>query len=84
MHAQPPFFERLRHKIGRPRLFVAQFGMGMDASSEGLDFVSRGQDFRNEFHDAFDLGEVLGDLYRTNHSTLNGVMRNWHGRAPRT
>jgi hypothetical protein len=30
--------------------------MGMDTSSERLDLVARGQDFRNEFHDAFDRG----------------------------
>jgi hypothetical protein len=52
--AQSPFFETLSNKIRRSNLFVSQFGMGVDASSERLDFVSRGQDFRNEFHDAFD------------------------------
>ncbi|MDG0025355.1 hypothetical protein [Trinickia sp. Y13] len=54
MNPQPPLFKALRDEIGRARFFVAQFGEGMDASSQGLDFVSRGQDFRYEFHDAFD------------------------------
>jgi hypothetical protein len=54
MHAEPPLFETLRDEIGRLRFFVSEFGMSVDASSERLDFVSRGQDFGNEFHDAFD------------------------------
>jgi hypothetical protein len=33
--------------------FVAYFGMGVDGSSDRLNFFSRGEDFRKKFHDSF-------------------------------
>jgi hypothetical protein len=66
LNAQPPFLEGLSNEIGCARLFVAQLRVGVDASSQGLDFVSRGQDFRDEFHDAFDCGMVLNGVLVSN------------------
>ncbi len=52
MHFDAPVAEAFRNQVGRLSLFVPQFGMCVNGSSEGLDFAVSGLDFGDQFHGA--------------------------------
>jgi hypothetical protein len=55
MNFDTPVLESLRYELRSQVFFVTQFRMSVNISSKRLNFVSRGKEFRNEFHNLFDL-----------------------------
>jgi hypothetical protein len=59
MSFNAPGLKRSGNEIRGCGFFVAQFRIGVDRSSKGLNFAVSGLDFGNQFHDGSDIALVL-------------------------